>query len=119
MPKRKTNIATAELRRDTRAEYLRDYPTDINRREYPITNESSVVICAPKKLEEVQNLIDVLKEKQPLIMDLTNLNGQIACRILDFMSGAVYAMSGKMQNYKGNFYLVTPSGCGIKNIYGE
>lgn len=77
---------------------------------------NSVNICSPKRLEEVQILIDTIKKKQPLIMDLTGLSDDVACRILDFMSGAVYALSGSMQNYKGSFYLITPEGCVIKKI---
>lgn len=77
---------------------------------------NSVIICAPKRLDEVQKMIDNLRNHQPIILELVGIADELACRILDFMSGAVYALNGTMQHYKNTFYLITPEGCSIKGL---
>lgn len=115
MAKRKINTAAAVCDREKYENSVWQYQSAPEQSEL-LRGSKSVVICVPERLEDVQRVIDIIKNHQPLIMDLSGISGHIACRILDFMSGAVYALSGSMQNYKGSFYLVTPFGCDIKQL---
>lgn len=70
---------------------------------------SKVVIFAPKTYNDVQTLIDYLKRSEPVIIDFAKISGDSAQRILDFMSGAVYALSGSMQRISQTIFLLTPA----------
>lgn len=73
----------------------------------------NVVITSPETYSDVQNLIDYLKMSRPLIIDFCKVNGESAQRILDFMSGAIYALSGSMQRISQTIFLLTPAGVSI------
>ncbi|MDE6060748.1 MAG: cell division protein SepF, partial [Clostridia bacterium] len=51
-----------------------------------------VVINSPKTYEDVQLLIDHLKLREQVIVDFSAVNQASVYRILDFMSGAIYAL---------------------------
>lgn len=73
----------------------------------------NVVIYRPKTLKEVQGLIDYLKQGESAIMILDGLQTAEAQRVLDFVGGAVYALSGSIKKIEGNIFLMTPEGYNI------
>lgn len=72
-----------------------------------------VVIYSPSTYEDVQLLIDHLKMREQVIVDFSTLNQTSVYRILDFMSGAVYALNGSIQQITKNIFLFAPSGVTI------
>jgi FtsZ-interacting cell division protein YlmF len=76
-------------------------------------------VSTPKTFKDVELLIDNLKNREPLIIDLQGVPADFAQRVPDFMSGAVYAINGSMKNFKENLYLMTPSGGNIKKMEPE
>ena len=73
----------------------------------------AVVIYTPKTYEDVQTLIDYLKRDEPAIVNLAGIADSSAQRILDFMSGAVYGLSGSIKRIVGSVFLLTPRGVKI------
>lgn len=76
------------------------------------TNQN-VVLYSPKSFEDVQMLIDFLKRHEPAVVDLAGVADASAQRILDFLSGAIYALSGSIHRISGSIFLLTPSGVNI------
>ncbi len=74
---------------------------------------NGVAIQEPSTFEEVMALIDNLKIRQEIIVKFTRLPQASAYRILDFLSGAVYALDGTIQEIEKNIFLVAPSGVAI------
>lgn len=72
-----------------------------------------MAIYSPKTFEDVQRIIDHLKRKEPVVVELKCADKEILQRIMDFLSGAVYALSGSIANVNKNIYLLTPSGVTI------
>ena len=72
-----------------------------------------MAIYSPKTFEDVQRIIDHLKRKEPVVVELKSSDREILQRIMDFLSGAVYALSGSIANVNRNIYLLTPSGVTI------
>lgn len=77
---------------------------------FPIGN---VVIFSPKSYSDVQTLIDHLRKHEPAIVDFAGVGDESGQRILDFLSGAIYALGGSMQRISGTIFLLTPSGVSI------
>lgn len=73
----------------------------------------NVTIRHPRTYQDVQNLIDRLKMREQVIVDFSTLNQQSVFRILDFLSGAIYALGGSVQQLRDNMFLFVPAGVAI------
>lgn len=73
----------------------------------------NVVFFYPKSYDEVQKLIDYLKQGESVMLNLDNISDAEAQRMLDFASGSVYALNGSIQRVSGNIFLLTPEGLNI------
>ncbi|TCL69937.1 cell division inhibitor SepF [Hydrogenispora ethanolica] len=67
-----------------------------------------LVIVEPTSFEEVQALVDHLKNKRAVIINLEETEKVLARRIADFMGGAIYALEGTMQRVSGSIFLFSP-----------
>lgn len=79
----------------------------------PQENRGGTVIYSPSTYEDVQLLIDHLKMREQVIVDFSDINQTSVYRILDFMSGAIYALNGSIQQITKNIFLFAPSGVTI------
>ena len=66
-------------------------------------------IIQPNTYEETRAVIDHLKSRKPVVMNIDEIDIKLAQRILDFVSGAVYALGGDIQKVARNIYAVAPS----------
>lgn len=73
----------------------------------------NVLVYEPKKCSDVQTLIDYLRRKEPAIINLDGTDASTAQRILDFTSGAMYALGGSVLRISGNIFLLSPEGVGV------
>lgn len=67
-----------------------------------------VVVFEPAAFEDVQGIVDQLKNNRPVIVNLDETDRALAKRIVDFMSGAIYALAGGMQQVSLTIFLFTP-----------
>jgi len=72
-----------------------------------------VVVSEPRTFEEVQEIVDHLKNRRPVIVNLERVDGDLARRIVDFVSGATYGLNGSMQKVGGGIFLFVPSNVDI------
>ncbi|MCL2847986.1 MAG: cell division protein SepF [Firmicutes bacterium] len=77
------------------------------------------VIFPPKNPDDVQMLIDYLKRKEPAVINLNDTSEQVAQRILDFVSGAMYALNGSITRIDTNIFLLSPEGIEVTMPYEE
>ena len=102
---------------EPRKERRRLFATAPKKDEIPLMADprtgGAVVIYTPKTYEDVQTLIDYLKRDEPAIVNLAGIADSSAQRILDFMSGAVYGLSGSIKRIVGSVFLLTPRGVKI------
>ena len=66
------------------------------------SNMSNIMMYEPKNADDVQTVIDFLKTRESAIVNLDDVDPEISQRILDFVSGAVYALGGRVNRIKGN-----------------
>ncbi len=67
-----------------------------------------IMLHQPESFAEVQNFVDELKARKPIILNLQSLDREIARRIIDFISGAVYGMGGDVQKIAEAVFVFTP-----------
>lgn len=107
---------SSDLRRDFTAPEQRDFSAPQRRREEPFSVQkrfSNFMVYEPRTADDVQTLIDFLKTKESAIINLNNVEEDISQRVLDFVSGAIYALNGSVHRIEGNIFLLSPEGVGI------
>ncbi|MCI8411386.1 MAG: cell division protein SepF [Clostridia bacterium] len=79
------------------------------------TNAIQMVISQPTTFEQSDEICSFLKEKKSVIVNLEYVNKDVARRIVDFISGGVYALDGYIQKVSNSIFLVAPSNYEITN----
>ncbi len=79
------------------------------------SNAIKMVISQPTTFEQSDEICSFLKEKKSVIVNLEYVNKDIARRIVDFISGGVYALDGYIQKISNSIFLVAPSNYEITN----
>lgn len=74
-----------------------------------------MVIAQPKNFEQADEICKLLKEKKSVIFNLEYVNKDEARRIVDFVSGGVYALDGTIQKVSNSIFVVAPSNYEITN----
>lgn len=80
----------------------------------------NIVLYSPKTSNDVERLIDYLRRREPAIVDLDPISeSPDAQRVLDFTSGAVYALNGRIIEIKTNTFLIVPEGIDVAKPEGN
>lgn len=79
------------------------------------TNAIKMVISQPTTFEQSDEICSFLKEKKSVIVNLEYVNKDVARRIVDFISGGVYALDGYIQKVSNSIFLVAPANYEITN----
>ena len=69
---------------------------------------SKMVLVEPRAFSESQQIADNLKRKNSVVVNLKRVTSDQAKRIIDFLSGTLYAINGDMQKLGNGIYLCTP-----------
>ena len=81
----------------------------------PGMQQVRVVISQPSTFEQSEEICEHLKEKKSIIVNLEYVNKDVARRIVDFISGAVYGLDGNIQKISNSIFLVAPFNYEITN----
>lgn len=84
-------------------------------KRFSVANTSAfrLVLIEPKSFEECPKLVDCLKGRRPVIINLEKLETEVARKIFDFMSGATYALEGNVQKVANNIFIFAPENVDI------
>ncbi len=72
-----------------------------------------IILYEPNSYEESQTLADHLCSHRSIIVNLRNLDTSQARRIVDFLSGCVYALKGNIKKIGDGIFLCTPDNVDI------
>lgn len=81
----------------------------------PQNQAIKMVISQPTTFEQSEEICSFLKEKKSVIVNLEYVNKEVARRIVDFISGGVYALDGHIQKVSNSIFLVAPVNYEITN----
>ena len=77
------------------------------------TNAFKLVLIEPKSFDECPKLVDGLKGRRPIIINLEKIETETAKKIFDFLSGATYALNGSVQKIANNIFIFAPESVDI------
>ena len=81
----------------------------------PQTNQVKMVVLQPTTFEQSEDICNLLKEKQSVILNTEYISKDVARRMLDFVTGATYALDGHYQKISNSIFLFAPHNYEITN----
>ncbi|MEW9501381.1 cell division protein SepF [Jeotgalibacillus marinus] len=73
-----------------------------------IQKSSKMILLEPKMYAEAQDVADHLKSHRGVVVNLQRIDKDQAKRVVDFLSGTVYAIGGDIQRVGTDIFLCTP-----------
>ncbi|TXC92038.1 cell division protein SepF [Metabacillus litoralis] len=84
-----------------------------------VQKSSKVVLSEPRVYAEAQEIADQLKNRKAVVVNLQSIQRDQAKRIVDFLSGTVYAIGGDIQRVGMNIFLCTPDNVDVTGSISE
>ncbi len=75
-----------------------------------------VLVVEPRSFEEVQTIVDQMRSRRPIILNLESLDKDLAQKILNFLNGAIYALNGETQRVAQGIFFFAPQGTDISTM---
>lgn len=72
------------------------------------SSSSKVSLAEPRVYAEAQDIAESLKNKQAVVVNLQRIERDQGLRIIDFLSGTVYALGGDIQRIGTDIFLCVP-----------
>lgn len=80
---------------------------------------SKVILCEPESYNEVQEIADHILNKRAVVINLQNMDQHQAKRIVDFLSGTVYAVNGDIQKTGMATFLCVPENIDVSGTISK
>ena len=91
---------------------------EVNTAEYysePVVDYSNkMMLLEPRAYSESQQIADYLKNRSAVVVNLKRVTPDQAKRIVDFLSGTLYAIGGDLQKLGGGIFLCTPNNINVE-----
>lgn len=88
-------------------------------REDEDKNGSKVILIEPRAYSESQTIADHLKKRDSIVVNLKRVTSDQAKRIIDFLTGTLYAIGGDLQKLGAGIYLCTPKNVNVQGKMTE
>ena len=75
--------------------------------------DSKMILLEPRAYSESQQIVEHLKKRNTVIVNLKRVTSDQAKRIVDFLSGSICAINGDLQKIGGGIFLCTPNNMNV------
>ena len=75
---------------------------------------SKMILLEPRAFSESQQIADYLKKRNTVVVNLKRVTPDQGKRIVDFLSGTLYAIGGDLQKLGGGIFLCTPNNVNVE-----
>lgn len=77
-----------------------------------------VVVIEPHSFEEMPRVIETLRERRSVVLNLNVMNPEEAQRAVDFVAGGTYAIDGHQERIGESIFLFTPNCVKVSTLTG-
>ena len=82
--------------------------------EQVVDYSNKMMLLEPRAYSESQQIADYLKNRSAVVVNLKRVTPDQAKRIVDFLSGTLYAIGGDLQKLGGGIFLCTPNNINVE-----
>lgn len=75
---------------------------------------AKMILLEPRAYSETQQIADHLKKRNTVVVNLKRVTSDQAKRIMDFLSGTIYAIKGNIQKIGNGIFLCTPNNINVQ-----
>lgn len=75
---------------------------------------NKMILFEPRAYSESTQITDYLKNRNTVVVNLKRVTPDQAKRIVDFLTGSLYAMNGSLQKLGGGIFLCAPNNVDIE-----
>ena len=75
---------------------------------------NKMILLEPRAYSESQQIADHLKKRNTVVVNLKRVTNEQAKRIVDFLSGTLYAIGGNLQKLGPGIFLCTPKNINVQ-----
>ena len=79
-----------------------------------VSGSGKMILLEPRAYSESQQIADHLKRRNSVVVNLKRVTADQAKRIIDFLSGTLYAIGGDLQKLGNGIYLCTPKNVDVE-----
>ena len=83
------------------------------------SNSNKMILVEPRAYSESQAIADHLKTRNSVVVNFKRVTSDQAKRIIDFLSGTLYAIGGDLQKIGEGIYLCTPKNIDVQGEITE
>ncbi|MBE5960283.1 MAG: DUF552 domain-containing protein [Lachnospiraceae bacterium] len=118
-----TNSNSATNLNDARKERVRPVERNSNNNVSKVvplrSNLKGLEVCImkPTSFEDSQDICDMLLSGRAAVINLEGFDVEVAQRVMDFISGAVYALNGKLHQISSYIFIISPDTVDISGDY--
>ncbi len=80
---------------------------------------NKMILVEPRAYSESQTIADHLKSRNSVVVNFKRVTSDQAKRIIDFLSGTLYAIGGDLQKIGEGIYLCTPKNIDVQGEITE
>ena len=80
-----------------------------------VSQQIRMKIAKPTNFDQVDEIINELKNRNAIVINLEYVNKDVARRIVDVVSGAIKALDGHMEKVSNSIFVVAPFNYSIVN----
>ena len=107
------------LNNDNDTDDIEDGSYETTAKEACVGNGNNMILAEPIAYSESQQIADHIKKRNSVIVNLKRVTNDQAKRIIDFLSGTLYALGGQLQKLGNGIYLCTPKNINVEGRMSE
>ena len=78
-----------------------------------------MILLEPRAFSESQQIADHLKRRNTVVVNMKRVTPEYARRIIDFLSGTIYAIGGDLQKVGTGIFLCTPKNINVEGAISD
>ena len=82
-------------------------------------NQFKMVVAQPDTFDDAKDICDHLKSNKPVVINLEGIEKHDAQRIIDFLSGSIYALDGSIQKVSCDIFVIAPNSVDVSGDLDE
>lgn len=80
---------------------------------------NAMILVEPRAFSEAQQIADHLTKRNSVVVNLKRVTSDQAKRIIDFLSGCIYAIGGSMEKVGVGIYICAPKNVNVQGKITE
>lgn len=82
----------------------------------PKQARATITVCEPRVYSEVEDMATLLMDRNAIIVNFSKMDKSQASRVIDYLTGIIFAVQGSVQKLQSEIFLFTPSDITIDGV---